>query len=180
MSTRRGPKRAQVLVRVQNAASQKGFITFGPFRFACALGRSGIKTLKREGDGATPYGRFALRRVLFNPAYTCRPRTPLATAAIRPGDGWCDAVDDCNYNRPVRHPYRSSAERLWRDDGLYDLIVVLGHNDTPRVRGLGSAIFMHVARPGYLPTEGCIALKRTDLERLLSRLLRRCDIVIRT
>ena len=87
----------------------------------------------------------------------------LPARAIRPDDGWCDASADRNYNRPVRHPYSASAERLWRSDGLYDLVVVLAYNERPRVRGRGSAIFMHVARPGYAPTEGCIALARAHL-----------------
>lgn len=85
-----------------------------------------------------------------------------------PGMGWCDAPSDPNYNRQVRYPYRASAEALWRDDGLYDLVAVLDYNVRPRVRGRGSAIFMHVARPGYLPTEGCIALRKDHLRRLLS------------
>jgi L,D-peptidoglycan transpeptidase YkuD (ErfK/YbiS/YcfS/YnhG family) len=78
----------------------------------------------------------------------------------------------------VRHPYRASAERLWRDDGLYDLLVVIDHNERPRKRGCGSAIFMHVARPGFLPTEGCIALRRADLLRLVSLLKPDSEIVI--
>jgi len=92
---------------------------------------------------------------------------------VRPIDrdyGWCDAPGDRNYNRLVRHPYPASAERLWRPDALYDVVVVLDHNVRPRVRGHGSAIFMHVARPGYAPTEGCIALRREHLLVLLSRL----------
>jgi L,D-peptidoglycan transpeptidase YkuD (ErfK/YbiS/YcfS/YnhG family) len=89
---------------------------------------------------------------------------------MRPEDGWCDAPGDRNYNRPVRHPYPASAERLWREDELYDVVVVLGHNQRPRIRAGGSAIFMHVARPGYLPTEGCIALARRHLLIVLERL----------
>jgi L,D-peptidoglycan transpeptidase YkuD (ErfK/YbiS/YcfS/YnhG family) len=96
--------------------------------------------------------------------------------AIRERDGWCDASADRNYNRPVRHPYPASAERLWRADGLYDIVVVLDCNDRPRVRGRGSAIFMHVAKPGYAPTEGCIALAQAHLLRLLVRLRRRSRI----
>jgi L,D-peptidoglycan transpeptidase YkuD (ErfK/YbiS/YcfS/YnhG family) len=96
--------------------------------------------------------------------------------AIRRDDGWCDASADRNYNRPVRLPYPASAERLWREDGLYDLVVVLDYNDRPRSRGRGSAIFMHVARPGYAPTEGCIALARGHLLRLLERLHARTAI----
>jgi L,D-peptidoglycan transpeptidase YkuD (ErfK/YbiS/YcfS/YnhG family) len=89
---------------------------------------------------------------------------------IRPRDGWCDAPADRNYNRGVSHPYPASAERLWRADGLYDVVIVLGYNVGPRARGRGSAIFMHMAKPGYAPTEGCIALARGHLLRLLERL----------
>ena len=106
-------------------------------------------------------------RVLFRADRLPRPRTALPVQRIGRADGWCDAPGDRNYNRPVRHPYPASAERLWREDALYDVVVVLGHNQRPRLRGAGSAIFMHVARPGYLPTEGCIALRRDHLLRLL-------------
>jgi L,D-peptidoglycan transpeptidase YkuD (ErfK/YbiS/YcfS/YnhG family) len=138
-------------------------------RLRCALGRAGVKARKREGDGATPRSRMDLHKVYYNPARAGRPATALPVSAARPNDGWCDAPSDRNYNRRVCHPYPVSAERLWRTDGLYDLVVVLDYNITPRVRGLGSAIFMHVARPGYTPTEGCIALKRGDLQKLLAR-----------
>ena len=98
------------------------------------------------------------------------PRTSLPARPVRPDQGWCDAAGDRNYNRPVRHPYPASAERLWRHDALYDLVVVLGYNDRPRVHGRGSAIFLHVAQPGYAPTEGCVALRRDHLVRLLAAL----------
>ena len=99
-----------------------------------------------------------------------RPRTGLPVRPIRPDDGWCDAPADRNYNRAVRHPYPASAERLWRMDHLYDVVVVLRHNWRPRVRAGGSAIFVHLARSGYAPTEGCIALKPGHLLRLVQRL----------
>ena len=89
---------------------------------------------------------------------------------ITPVSGWCDAPGDRNYNRQVTLPYPASAETLWRDDGLYDLVLVLDHNHRPRVQGAGSAIFVHVARPGHRPTEGCIALTRADLVQLLAHL----------
>jgi L,D-peptidoglycan transpeptidase YkuD (ErfK/YbiS/YcfS/YnhG family) len=108
--------------------------------------------------------------VLYRPDRGRRPPTRLPVRPIRRADGWCDAPTDRNYNRSVRHPYPASAERLWREDGLYDLVVLLSHNARPRVRGAGSAVFMHLARPGYRPTEGCIALSRAHLLRLLQRL----------
>lgn len=141
----------------------------GRLHLPCALGRSGVTALKREGDGATPLGRWALRAVFYRPDRVARPRTLLPVRALRRDDGWCDTPFDANYNRNVRLPYGERTESMWREDHLYDIVVMLGYNDRPRVHGAGSAIFMHLARDGYTPTEGCIALKRHDLEMLLLR-----------
>lgn len=143
-------------------------------RMRAAVGRGGLigADAKREGDGATPIGAWPLRRLLYRPDMVAAPpRTGLPAAPIAPDDGWCDAPGDPAYNRPVRLPYKASAERLWRDDGLYDLVVVLGHNDDPPVAGRGSAIFLHLARADFGPTEGCVAVARADLIALLAR----CD-----
>jgi L,D-peptidoglycan transpeptidase YkuD (ErfK/YbiS/YcfS/YnhG family) len=153
-----------------SASARRGIVKLGDAVFPCALGRTGRRLRKREGDGATPVGRWVLLGVLYRADRVRRPATALPVRRLAACDGWCDAPADRNYNRPVRHPYPASAERLWRSDGLYDVIVVLSHNVRPRVRGAGSAVFMHVARPGYRPTEGCIALKREHLLRLLQRL----------
>jgi L,D-peptidoglycan transpeptidase YkuD (ErfK/YbiS/YcfS/YnhG family) len=136
----------------------------------CALGKGGVKPAadKREGDGATPLGVWPIRRLLYRPDRGPPPATGLPTAPIAPEDGWCDAPLDPAYNRPVRLPYPASAERMWRDDHLYDLVGVLAHNDDPPVPGMGSAIFLHIARPDYGPTEGCVALAWDDMLKLLS------------
>ena len=145
-------------------------LRFGDVEVPCAIGRSGIDHRKREGDGLTPVGVWPMRRVLYRPDRLPAPDTGLATSALEPDDGWCDdPADPVRYNRPVKLPYDGSHERMWRDDHLYDIVVVLGHNDDPPVSGMGSAIFMHVARDDYGPTEGCIALSREDLLRVLSR-----------
>ena len=133
----------------------------------CAVGRSGLSVEKREGDGATPIGCFALRRVLYRTDRLDAPGTALPSAPIGRDSGWCDDPESGEYNCLVRLPFDASAERLWRDDGIYDVIVVLGHNDSPPRPGKGSAIFLHVARSGYGPTEGCVALALGDLLRLL-------------
>ena len=169
---------AKLVVRALNAASQRGYLVFGPFRVPCALGRGGIKALKREGDMATSRGRFRLRSVLYNSARGPRPVTTLALRPLRRTDGWCDSPSDRNYNRPVSLPYPGSTERLWRNDGVYDVIIVLGYNDVPRVRNRGSAIFMHLARPGFPPTEGCVALRGADLRLVLQAVTRRSEIII--
>lgn len=161
---------AKIVVRSLSPRSTRGVLTYGNLRFACVLGRSGLRAAKREGDGATPIGNFALRQAYFRADRLVRPVASLSLSRVHPDDGWCDAPEDRNYNRPVRHPYPGSAERMWRQDGLYDLVVVLGYNDRPRVAGRGSAIFMHVASPEMKPTEGCVALRRADLQRLLKAL----------
>ena len=147
----------------RSRSATRGWFRVGSLIFPCALGRTGLSAAKREGDGATPSGTWRPVLVLYRADRGQRPRTGLPVRALKPDDGWCDAVRDRNYNRWVRHPYPASAERLWRQDELYDVIVVLDHNRRPRIQGAGSAIFMHLARPGYRPTEGCVALERRDL-----------------
>lgn len=159
-------------------SSSRGWLKVGQLRFPCALGQTGRRADKREGDGATPIGRWRIVRILYRRDRISRPRTAHPTAPIGPNDGWCDAVGDGNYNRFVRHPYRASAERLWREDHLYDVVVVLDHNASPRVQGRGSAIFMHVARPNFRPTAGCIALRLADLRRVLAALPAGAAIVV--
>lgn len=136
----------------------------------CVLGRGGVKPAagKREGDGATPLGTWPIRYLLYRPDKGGPPAATLDVRPIAPDDGWCDAPEDPAYNRPVRLPYPASAERLWRDDDLYDLVLVLGHNDDPVVPGMGSAIFLHLQSPRAAPTEGCIALTRADMLALLA------------
>jgi L,D-peptidoglycan transpeptidase YkuD (ErfK/YbiS/YcfS/YnhG family) len=172
-----------LVVRVLTTRARRGVLEVGAVRLPCALGRSGIVRRKREGDGGTPAGRWPLRtahvRADRSAGPVHRPGRRLAVRPLRPDDGWCDAVGDRNYNRAIRHPYPASAERMWRADGLYDIVVVMGYNDGPRCRGRGSAIFLHCAREtgdGLAPTEGCIALRRRDLARLLPHLTR-CTVV---
>ncbi|MBV9550083.1 MAG: L,D-transpeptidase family protein [Alphaproteobacteria bacterium] len=135
-----------------------------------AIGPGGIAVKGREGDGITPRGRFAVREILYRADRVAKPNVKLPLRAIEPDDGWCDAPHDANYNRLVSLPYRNSAEKMWRDDGLYDLVGVLGYNDDPVVPGNGSAIFLHVARPDYSNTHGCVALAFADLLAALEQL----------
>jgi L,D-peptidoglycan transpeptidase YkuD (ErfK/YbiS/YcfS/YnhG family) len=147
--------------------SRDGTLTYPGNAFRCALGRGGILADKREGDGATPVGCFTLRRVLYRADKMEPPETALPVSAIQPADGWCDDPADPAYNQPVSLPHPTSHEEMWRADGLYDVVVVIGHNDDPIVPGMGSAVFMHVAKPDYEPTAGCVALALPDLLALL-------------
>ena len=160
----------QLIVRSRSRRSQTGQLVLGPIVVPCALGRSGKVIRKREGDGATPIGMFGLRSAFYRPDRMRRPETGLPLRRLTPSDGWCDAAGHARYNRFVRHPFAASAEHLWRSDALYDVIVVIGHNDSPRTCNGGSAIFLHIASDGLLPTEGCIAVSARDMPKILRRL----------
>lgn len=136
----------------------------------CALGRSGPGHGKREGDGLTPVGRFKVLCALYRPDRMRRPPTSLPLGAIRPDLGWADDPRDRRYNRPITLPSSFGHERMWRDDALYDLVLDLSYNRGPAVPGRGSAIFLHSARPGFLPTEGCIAVDRSRIRALVERI----------
>lgn len=151
--------------------SPRGTFKFRDNAYPCALGRGGVTQDKYEGDGATPAGDFLLRSVLYRPDRIEQPTTMLPLRALQIHDGWCDDPKDSRYNRLVSLPYRSSAEQLWRDDHIYDVITVIGYNDDPPIAARGSAIFLHVARKKFTPTAGCIALAVDDL----LAVLRDCD-----
>jgi L,D-peptidoglycan transpeptidase YkuD (ErfK/YbiS/YcfS/YnhG family) len=132
-----------------------------------ACGRGGVRDDKREGDGASPAGTFPLLCCCYRPDRVAPPATGLPLTALHPDDGWVDDPADPQYNRPVSLPYPASHERMWREDGLYDIVVPIGYNTDPPVPGRGSAIFLHVASPDFAPTEGCVAVRRGVLLGLL-------------
>jgi L,D-peptidoglycan transpeptidase YkuD (ErfK/YbiS/YcfS/YnhG family) len=147
---------------------EAGHLTWpgGAARAAC--GRGGVRADKREGDGASPEGTYKLVAAYYRPDRIAPPATGLALTALCPEHGWVDDPGDALYNRPILLPFPARHERMWRADGLYDLVVVIGYNTDPPVPGRGSAIFLHVARPDFAPTEGCIAVEREVLAELLA------------
>jgi L,D-peptidoglycan transpeptidase YkuD (ErfK/YbiS/YcfS/YnhG family) len=149
---------------------RRGRLIAGPLSIPCALGRSGTAHDKREGDGASPVGRFRVLQALYRADRLPRPRTLLPLWAIRPQDGWCDDAGDRRYNRPIRLPDAARHERLWREDGLYDVVLDLAYNRGPIRPGRGSAIFLHCAKPGFGPTEGCVAIDARAARQLLQRI----------
>lgn len=149
--------------------------------YRCAIGKGGFSANKKEGDGCTPIGIFPLRECWYRADRIAAPETGLSTSIIREDDGWCDDPKSPVYNRHVKLPPPGgvSAERLWRDDYVYDLIIPIGYNDAPVVPGRGSAIFLHIAKPDYAPTEGCVAVAEKDLLALLVRVHTGTSIEIR-
>jgi L,D-peptidoglycan transpeptidase YkuD (ErfK/YbiS/YcfS/YnhG family) len=167
-----------ILVRAKPGQRTRGWLVAGPLALPVALGRGGIRANKREGDGGTPRGTFRLCRVWWRADRAARPRTRLPVRRIRDNDGWCEDPRDRHYNQPIRLKPDHPGDRLKRADQLYDLIVELDHNTRPRIAGRGSAVFVHVARPGFAPTAGCVALKADALRRLIARASPRTRIVV--
>jgi L,D-peptidoglycan transpeptidase YkuD (ErfK/YbiS/YcfS/YnhG family) len=168
----------RLAVRRKPGQSRRGVLTAGPFSLPVALGRGGIKANKREGDGATPRGTFRLKRLWWRADRHARPKTMLPVQRIAADDGWCENPADRHYNRPIKVPSGSTADRLKRSDHLYDFIIELDHNTRPRIAGRGSAVFIHAARPGFAPTAGCVALELNALRLLIARLSPRTKIVV--
>ena len=173
----------RITVRPAPGDRRRGILVAGPYRIACALGRSGTTIFKREGDGATPIAAMALVEMWYRGGHhggrmAC-PKSALPARRVRPAiDGWCDASGHAAYNRHVRLPFPASAESLAREDRLYDVVIVLDWNLSRRARGMGSAIFFHIAKPGYPPTEGCIAISPADMRKLAPHLSRRTVITV--
>lgn len=168
----------EIRAKSLSAAARRGVLSLKDAVYPCAFGRSGIAVRKREGDGATPQGRFRLGRVFFRPDRGPRPATALATVPLSRELGWCEEPSSASYNRLVHLPANSAHERMWRDDRLYDICVEIAYNDDPVIKGRGSAIFLHLARLGYAPTEGCIAVSERDMRRLLGQVSPDAMIVI--
>ena len=139
-------------------------------RYRCALGKAGILVDKKEGDGGTPSGTYPLREVFFRDDRLPPPQTGLPIRALAANDGWADDSALPEYNTHVTLPYQGSHESLWREDHVYNVIVVVGYNDAPPVAGKGSAIFIHLAREGYTPTAGCVAFALPDMIEILGQL----------
>jgi len=165
-------------VRQIQTGTPRGILQAGPVVFHCALGRGGLSAFKREGDGATPLGAMRIISGFHKPLARPLPQSAVLSRRLRSSDGWCDASGDANYNRPVRLPYRTSAETMLRADCLYDIGFVLDWNICPRRMNCGSAIFFHLAKTGFPPTEGCIALSRRNMERLMPHLTRRTKLIV--
>jgi L,D-peptidoglycan transpeptidase YkuD (ErfK/YbiS/YcfS/YnhG family) len=161
---------SRLRVRTRPGQRSQGLLFAGPLTIPVALGRAGIRADKREGDGGTPRGQFRPLRLWWRSDRLPKPRALLPARRIAPADVWCEDPHDRRYNRPFRRSANEPGDRLRRDDRLYDLIIEIDHNSRPRVAGRGSAVFIHVARPGLGPTAGCVALPAGTLRRLLARL----------
>jgi L,D-peptidoglycan transpeptidase YkuD (ErfK/YbiS/YcfS/YnhG family) len=168
------------LVRIRTKAGdrRRGWLVAGDRAIPVALGRGGVKANKREGDGGTPRGIFYPRQVWWRADRHPRPHTLLPLRAIAPHDAWCEDPADRHYNQPVRLGRDQAGDRLLREDHLYDFIVEIDHNTSPRITGRGSAVFLHLARTNFAPTAGCVAMTEAAMRQLLARIGSSTRIVI--
>jgi L,D-peptidoglycan transpeptidase YkuD (ErfK/YbiS/YcfS/YnhG family) len=161
---------AAAQTETENLEYRDGRLHWSRGSAAAAVGRGGVKADKHEGDGATPAGTYPLVSIYYRGDRIASPPSKLPVNPLAPNDGWVDDPADTNYNRLVPLPYPASAEQMWRDDDLYDTLVVIGYNMEPVVPSAGSAIFLHIATPDFAPTAGCIAVQKEVLLGLLPQL----------
>ena len=157
---------------------KKNYLTFKDHKFQCSIGRSGFSKNKQEGDGFTPIGSFKIEKIYYRSDKIDNLETKINKFQIHELDGWCDDPSQKEYNKLIRFPYNFSAEKLYRDDSLYNIVCVLNYNTNPIIPGLGSAIFIHVAKGEYASTEGCVALKQKDLIFLLGLIDNNTEIIL--
>ena len=147
------------------------------FKFKCSIGKNGLKKNKLEGDNCTPVGTFSLGPVYYRNDRVDKPNTKLKTIRINKQKGWCDDPNNINYNKEIKLNKKTKAEKLYRNDKIYDIIIVIKYNTRRIIKNKGSAIFIHVTN-NYRPTKGCIALSLNDIEILLKIIKKNSKIKI--
>ena len=153
-----------------NLLVQNNFLHSDLGRFACAIGYGGLTANKIEGDHKTPVGEFKFKKIYYRKDKLGEMTFKIPFVIIGENDGWCDDPKSKLYNQHVQFPFDSSAEKLFRDDDLYDLLCVINHNTDPIIRGKGSAIFLHISKPNFEGTEGCVAIEKENIIELAKKI----------
>jgi L,D-peptidoglycan transpeptidase YkuD (ErfK/YbiS/YcfS/YnhG family) len=158
--------------------NKSGYLKYKKLKFKCALGKAGIGKKKREGDNVTPTGNFKIVKIYYRSDRVKKISSKLRLIEITKNMGWCDDPNSKNYNKLINLPSKYSHEKLFKKNNIYNVIVVLNYNMKPVIKNKGSAIFIHIAKKNYQPTQGCIALKKNDLLKLLSKIRKNIKIKI--
>ena len=157
---------------------KNGFLTSENLKFKCAIGHNGLSSNKYEGDGCTPIGHFKITKILYRHDKINDCEFVLDSEVINKLDGWCDDINSDLYNQKIKFPFELSAEHLYRNDDLYDVVCIIDYNLNPIIRGKGSAIFLHCASEDYSPTQGCVAMKKNELLQIAMQLDKGSTITI--
>ena len=151
---------------------------FSNYKIKCAIGKRGISRKKREGDGCTPKGAFKFKYLLYRKDKIFKIRSHLKKIVIKKNMGWCDDSSSNSYNKLIKFPFIHSAEKLYRKESIYDVILVINYNLKPIVKDKGSAIFLHIAKKNYSPTKGCLAISKKDMKLLLTFINKKTKLII--
>jgi len=151
-------------------------LTFNNYKVKCAVGKRGIGIKKREGDLKTPKGKFKISYILYRKDRVGNLTSKLKKVVIKRNMGWCNDPKSNDYNKLIRFPFSFTAEKLFKKNNTYDIILVLNYNSNPIKKNKGSAIFLHIARKSFMSTEGCVAIKKSDL-RLISSIVNKKTLV---
>jgi L,D-peptidoglycan transpeptidase YkuD (ErfK/YbiS/YcfS/YnhG family) len=146
--------------------------------FFCVFGRDGVTKDKVEGDWKTPIGTFPIKKIFYRKDKIPNLETQIESTPLSPDDAWCDDIEKEEYNTFIKLPFDGSYENLWRDDDMYDIIIILGYNDEPIIKGKGSAIFIHIAKENMEYTKGCLAIKKEDMLTLVKNISLNSEIEI--
>lgn len=157
---------------------KKNYLIFQNYKVKCAIGKRGINIKKKEGDLITPKGTFKIKKLLYRRDKIGAINTKLKKIVIKKNMGWCNDTKSKDYNKLISFPFRFTAERLYRKDNIYDLILVLNYNMNPIRKGKGSAIFIHIAKNNFSATEGCVALKKNNLKKIIKKLNKNIKVII--
>jgi L,D-peptidoglycan transpeptidase YkuD (ErfK/YbiS/YcfS/YnhG family) len=157
---------------------KSGYLKYKNLKFRCALGKGGVKKKTMEGDNITPKGIFKIIKIYYRPDKIKKIKTAIKKSKIKKNMGWCDDPKSRYYNKLINLPTKYSHEKLYRNDNLYDLIIVLSYNTSPIIKNKGSAIFMHITNNSYKKTKGCIALKKEHLIKIISKIKKNTKIKI--
>jgi len=161
-----------------NINLKKKFLYFNQYKVKCAIGKRGITSRKVEGDGKTPRGTFGIKSIFYRKDRVSKLKTLLKKTVIKKNMGWCDDSNSKYYNKMIKFPFNLGAEKLWLKENIYDVLIILDYNLRPTIKKKGSAIFLHISRRNYKPTEGCIAIAKKDMNLLITKINNKTKISI--
>ena len=161
-----------------NIKLKNKFLYFDKYKIKCAIGKRGITSKKIEGDEKTPKGAFTLKSIFYRKDRITKIKSILQKRQIKKNMGWCDDSDSRQYNKMIKFPFKQSAERLWLERNVYDIIIVINYNIKPTLKNKGSAIFIHIAKKNYNPTKGCIAISKKNILLLAGKIKAKTKIII--
>ena len=154
------------------------FLYLGKYKLRCAIGKRGITYKKKEGDQKTPKGTFSFKSIFYRKDRMRNLKNKIKNKIITKNMGWCDDSNSKYYNKLIKLPFKKKAEKMWLEDRIYDVLVVIDYNIKPVIKNKGSAIFLHIAKKNYPPTKGCIAINKKDILFLINKINNKTKLII--